>query len=230
MQKSSNVAIVGKSQFMQYAAKLSPRAVMSSGRGSSSAGLTVTAIRDGGQWALEAGALVLADGKPCSVVWALILFVIHSSLCHAPCATCMHVCPAPHFFMFDCLGGVCCIDEFDGIKEADKTSIHEVMEQQTLSVAKAGLITSLTTRTTVFGAMNPKSNLKDCVAEQTSLSGPLLSRFDILLPVLDVKSSDTDRLISEHILTNHQMHRSAEVQVCVNLVGLQIPVIPHVSF
>ena len=55
-------AAVGKSQFMQYAAKLSPRAVMSSGRGSSSAGLTVTAIRDGGQWALEAGALVLADG------------------------------------------------------------------------------------------------------------------------------------------------------------------------
>lgn len=47
---------------MQYATKLSPRAVMSSGRGSSSAGLTVTAIRDGGQWALEAGALVLADG------------------------------------------------------------------------------------------------------------------------------------------------------------------------
>jgi hypothetical protein len=57
-----SAAIVGKSQFMQYAAKLSPRAVMSSGRGSSSAGLTVTAIKDGGQWALEAGALVLADG------------------------------------------------------------------------------------------------------------------------------------------------------------------------
>lgn len=57
-----SAAIVGKSQFMQYAAELSPRAVMSSGRGSSSAGLTVTAIKDGGQWALEAGALVLADG------------------------------------------------------------------------------------------------------------------------------------------------------------------------
>ncbi|DBA67251.1 TPA: hypothetical protein ACH3X2_001560 [Trebouxia sp. C0005] len=160
----------GKSQFMQYAAKLSPRAVMSSGRGSSSAGLTVTAIKDGGQWALEAGALVLADG------------------------------------------GVCCIDEFDGIKEADKTSIHEVMEQQTLSVAKAGLVTSLTTRTTVFGAMNPKGNPTDSIAEQTSLSGPLLSRFDILLPVLDAKSSDTDELVSEHILTNHQMHRFADVQ------------------
>ncbi|DBB06704.1 TPA: DNA helicase mcm9, variant 3 [Trebouxia sp. C0004] len=80
----------GKSQFMQYAAKLSPRAVMSSGRGSSSAGLTVTAIKDGGQWALEAGALVLADG------------------------------------------GVCCIDEFDGIKEADKTSIHEDWDIDTI--------------------------------------------------------------------------------------------------
>lgn len=47
---------------MQYAAKLSPRAVMSSGRGSSSAGLTATAVKDGAHWALEAGALVLADG------------------------------------------------------------------------------------------------------------------------------------------------------------------------
>lgn len=60
---SDDAAATGKSQFMQYAAKLSPRAIMSSGRGSSSAGLTVTAIKDGGQWALEAGALILADGQ-----------------------------------------------------------------------------------------------------------------------------------------------------------------------
>lgn len=58
-----NPYYVGKSQLMQYAAKLSPRGVISSGRGSSSAGLTVTAIKDAGQWALEAGALVLADGQ-----------------------------------------------------------------------------------------------------------------------------------------------------------------------
>ncbi|KAL3139786.1 hypothetical protein ABBQ38_004088 [Trebouxia sp. C0009 RCD-2024] len=58
-----HVRVLGKSQLMQYAAKLSPRGVISSGRGSSSAGLTVTAIRDGGQWALEAGALILADGQ-----------------------------------------------------------------------------------------------------------------------------------------------------------------------
>ena len=61
--KSFFFLCVGKSQLMQYAAKLSPRAVVSSGRGSSSAGLTVTAIKDAGQWALEAGALVLADGQ-----------------------------------------------------------------------------------------------------------------------------------------------------------------------
>lgn len=114
-------------------------------------------------------------------------------------------------------GGLCCIDEFDGIKEADKVSIHEVMEQQTLSIAKAGLVTSLSTRTSIFGAMNPRGNAKDSLAEQTSLSGPLLSRFDILLPVFDSKSSEADDTISEHILVNHQLHRSAEVQVRIHL-------------
>lgn len=114
-------------------------------------------------------------------------------------------------------GGLCCIDEFDGIKEADKVSIHEVMEQQTLSIAKAGLVTSLSTRTSIFGAMNPRGNAKDSLAEQTSLSGPLLSRFDILLPVSDSKSSEADDTISEHILVNHQLHRSAEVQVRIHL-------------
>lgn len=111
------------------------------------------------------------------------------------------------------VGGICCIDEFDGIREADKVSIHEVMEQQTLSIAKAGLVTSLSTRTSVFGAMNPRGKPKDSVAEQTLLSGPLLSRFDILLPVHDAKSAEADEIISEHILTNHQLHRSSESKV-----------------
>ena len=96
------------------------------------------------------------------------------------------------------------------------------MEQQTLSIAKAGLVTSLSTFTSVFGAMNPKGNPKDSIAQQTSLSGPLLSRFDILLPVLDSKSSKADETISEHILTNHQLHRSAEVQVSQTALDLQI--------
>lgn len=111
-------------------------------------------------------------------------------------------------------GGVCCIDEFDSVRPADRTALHEAMEQQTVSVAKAGMVTTLNTRTSVFGTCNPKGhrryNARRPLAEQLDISGPLLSRFDIVLLLVDDLNPVWDEAVADHILETHR-HKAAAI-------------------
>ena len=169
-----NLLLVGdpgtaKSEMLKFAAKIAPRGLYTSGRGTTAAGLTAAVIRDkSGIYMLEAGAVVLGDQ------------------------------------------GLVCIDEFDKIKPEDRSALHEVMEQQTCSVAKGGIVATLNARTSILSAANPiygKYDPYKNITENVNLPVPLLTRFDLIFIVRDTPEKERDNLIASHIL---EIHRDVE--------------------
>ncbi len=165
-----NVLLLGdpstaKSQFLKFVERTAPVCVYTSGKGSSAAGLTASVIRDSnGEFYLEGGAMVLADG------------------------------------------GCVCIDEFDKMRDEDRVAIHEAMEQQTISIAKAGITTMLNSRTAVLAAANPPSGRYDdlkTAQENIDLQTTILSRFDMIFIVRDERVYERDMQIADHVLNIH---------------------------
>ena len=104
-------------------------------------------------------------------------------------------------------GGIVCIDEFDKIEDEDRAALHEALESQTISVAKAGIIATFNAKAAVLAAANPKYGRFDTniyPSEQFNIPPTLLSRFDLIFPIKDVLDEELDKDIAKYILTQHE--------------------------
>jgi len=166
-----NIFLVGdpgtaKSELLRYVARVAPRGLYTTGRGSTAAGLTAAVVKEkSGLMMLEAGAVVLADQ------------------------------------------GVAAIDEFDKMRPEDRGVLHEVMEQQSASVAKGGIVATLNARTSILAAANPVLGKYDPyknIYENVNLPTPLLTRFDLIFIIRDIPDRVKDEKLATHILETHR--------------------------
>ncbi|GFQ01324.1 DNA replication licensing factor mcm4 [Phtheirospermum japonicum] len=119
--------------------------------------------------------------------------------------------------------GICCIDEFDKMSDNARSMLHEVMEQQTVSIAKAGIIASLNARTSVLACANPigsRYNPRLSVIDNIHLPPTLLSRFDLIYLILDKADEETDRRLAKHIVALHFDDPDNSEQNVINLPTL----------
>lgn len=103
--------------------------------------------------------------------------------------------------------GICCIDEFDKMETKDQVAIHEAMEQQTISIAKAGVYATLNARTSILAAANPifgRYDKSKSLKNNIQLSAPIMSRFDLFFVVCDESNNMADQHLSEFIINIHR--------------------------